>query len=131
MAGADADAKTGLHDRSALWFAAYFNEKDVVDALLLHDVVVDSLDAEGASPLFVACQEGHTRLVHTLIKAGAEPNLVTHLNNTALIIAAAHGHLTIIETLLDAGMPLYISLGTADKRWVVVVVFRSVGVCEE
>lgn len=39
--------------------------------------IVSSATQNGASPLHAASEEGHTEVVHTLLKSGADPNLPT------------------------------------------------------
>ena len=39
--------------------------------------IVSSTAQDGASPLHAASEEGHTEVVDTLLKSGADPNLAT------------------------------------------------------
>jgi ankyrin repeat protein len=54
------------------------------------------------TPLTMACQYGHTEVVHLLIEAGADVNL-SESPLTPLIRAAYGGHLQATRLLLDAG----------------------------
>jgi len=71
---------------------------------------IDDPNALGATPLYLACQEGHIEIVRYLLDTGrpkVSKELMLGLPNkktpcTALHIAAAQGHMEIVEALLDA-----------------------------
>ena len=44
-------------------------------SLLAHGAPVDQPTAKGASPLFIACEKGHTEVARKLLDAGADPHL--------------------------------------------------------
>ncbi len=60
----------------------------------------------GATALFIAAEEGHTGVVHALLKAKASVDQTTVNGATALLIAAQNGHLEVALALLDAGADL-------------------------
>ena len=62
------------------------------------------IKAFGATPLYIASQEGHLNVVEALLRAGALPNKArTSDGNTPLYIASHGGHLNVVEALLRAG----------------------------
>ena len=73
-AGADVTSQDGNY-MSCLHFAAFHNHPSLVDVLLAHDAPVDQLMAKGASPLFIACEKGHTEVARKLLDAGADPHM--------------------------------------------------------
>ncbi|GFT59936.1 hypothetical protein NPIL_499291 [Nephila pilipes] len=58
---------------------------------------------EGNTPLHIAAVFGHTKVIETLIKLGADVDFKNKEGNTPLHIAAIHGKLDVIEMLLEAG----------------------------
>ncbi|CAH0389141.1 unnamed protein product [Bemisia tabaci] len=58
----------------------------------------------GLSPLFLACEEGHLRIVTHLLKRGAQINWRRPIDNySALHIACQKGHTEIVSVLLNNG----------------------------
>ena len=57
----------------------------------------------GATPLFIACQEGHTEIAAALIAAGAKVNQAMDGGVTPLMEACHQGHTEIAAALLAAG----------------------------
>ena len=79
---AGADVTTTSQDGnvwSCLHYAAWYNHPALVDVLLAHGAPVDEPTAPGtgggASPLFIACEKGHTEVARKLLNAGADPHL--------------------------------------------------------
>ncbi|MDF2964615.1 MAG: serine/threonine-protein phosphatase 6 regulatory ankyrin repeat subunit C-like [Rickettsiaceae bacterium] len=59
---------------------------------------------DGATPLTLAAQNGHTTIVEKLLAAGADVNKANEKNGaTPLIYAAEKGHTAIVEELVAAG----------------------------
>jgi ankyrin repeat protein len=58
--------------------------------------------SDGATPLFIASQEGHLAVVRELLGLGASPGLVAHNGATALSRATANGHPAIAQLLRAA-----------------------------
>ena len=59
---------------------------------------------DGATPLFLASQNGSAAMIEILLKAGADPNapILSH-GETALMMAARSGKLDAVKILLDHG----------------------------
>ena len=45
----------------------------------MHDLFI--VFQNGATPLYMASQNGHTNVVDVLLRQGADPNLATHVSN--------------------------------------------------
>lgn len=90
--------------------------KTLKNAMAIHASSVSQPDAQGATPLFLACQEGHTEVVEFLIyrlQAEATKELFLlradgeKIPCTALHMAAAKGHTKIAKRLIQAGARIY------------------------
>lgn len=58
----------------------------------------------GATPLYLACQEGHLEIIQYLVQdCGADPHACAHDGMTPLHAAAQMGHNTVIVWLVSAG----------------------------
>lgn len=63
--------------------------------------VVNSQTKNGATPLYLACQEGHLEVVQYLVKdCGADPSIRANDGMTPLHAAAQMGHNTVIVWLV-------------------------------
>ena len=61
---------------------------------------VEVLDADGCSPLFLACREGHVELIPPLLKAEANPNTPNKHGCTPLHVACELGDVEVVRLLL-------------------------------
>lgn len=110
LANADLDhrsfANAGGHGdhggATALFIASQHGRLEAVK-FLADKVAIDIPLNTNASPLYVACQNGHRQVVEVLLKAGANPNLETEDKATPLFIAAQMGHGAIVKMLLANG----------------------------
>ena len=57
----------------------------------------------GATPLYVACHNGHLEVARLLLKAGAAKDQAQTQGATPLYVACQKGHLDIARLLLEAG----------------------------
>ena len=110
--GADISAKTtmdGIPDRpTCLHIAAYYNYQTLADVLLAHGAPVDEPMDDGASPLYVACMQGHAEVAGRLLDAGADVTTTTQKKNlwTCLHYAASNNHPALVDVLLAHGAPV-------------------------
>ena len=105
---AGADVNTPRHDGkiTALWVAASWGHAEIVQYLLEHGAVVDIQDKDLGTPLYVAAENGCTPVVHQLLQAQANVNLVGGLHRHALNAAAYSGHAEIVQLLLEHGVEI-------------------------
>lgn len=71
--------------------------------LLLHPEEVDLQDSMGRTALAWAAARDDSRAVVTLLRYGADPNIIDVQISGALSNAAAQGHFACVKRLLDAG----------------------------
>ena len=76
-----------------------------VDALLGGGANVEEpkTDGSGATPLFIACQQGHVEVVSELLGAGAAVDRVNSDGYSPLYMACLEGHAEVAPVLLGAG----------------------------
>lgn len=101
-------------DYLALCSASQTGDELLVEALLERGTPVNALDADAAgelsyiavhkdTPLQVAAENGHTRIVQLLISRGAWLDAQCCDNHTPVGRAARNGHAEIVRMLLEAG----------------------------
>lgn len=64
---------------------------------------VNAVDTEGRSALMLACFNGHTRVIRTLLDQSADPRLRDSEGRSALMYAATIDNLEVVQMLLAAG----------------------------
>ena len=62
---------------------------------------IDVLNAKGQTSLHVAADQGHSKVVEQLVKAGARKEAASRAGLTPLMMAASNGHASAVETLVD------------------------------
>lgn len=94
---AEADGATALH------WATYTVDHELVRALLKAGAKADITNRYGSSPLTEAVKLGDLELVRMLLDAGANPNSPNQDKQTALMLAANIGWLEVAKLLIDRG----------------------------
>ena len=102
--------------RSPAFLATFPGKVRILELLSEHGADFISGTDEQFSPLHLACQEGHEKVVHFLIREA--PDLLhTEHNKThcATSLAAYFGYPRILKLLVDAGMPQVTAQKLNDK----------------
>ncbi|XP_065941837.1 serine/threonine-protein phosphatase 6 regulatory ankyrin repeat subunit B-like [Magallana gigas] len=81
-----------------------------VEVLLSHGADINLCMENGASPLYIACQEGHNNIVDLLVSNGADINLCTKNGASPLLIACEEEHDDIVQNLLSKGANINTSM---------------------
>eukprot|EP00105_Crassostrea_gigas_P038197 XP_019922345.1 PREDICTED: ankyrin-1-like [Crassostrea gigas] len=100
-----------------------------VQLLLDNGAYINLCDKDGASPLYMACQNGYDRTVELLLDNGADINLCDEDGASPLYISCQNGHDSTVQLLLDNGAdinlcdkdgasPLYIACQNGYDRTV-------------
>ena len=110
-AGADANMMDA-NNAIALHYAAFKGKDECLEQLLTTSII-NHTDSNGFTALLGASQNGFTKCVDLLLKAGADVNIQTRDKNTALILAATWGHPQCLQLMIDAGADMNIQ--TEDK----------------
>jgi ankyrin repeat protein len=74
----------------------------IVALLLTHGAHVDRRHGDGSTPLVIACQNNHKKIVRMLIENGADFQTLVQ-GETPLIVASRYGHLDIVKLPLEKG----------------------------
>lgn len=88
---------------SALHWAVYQVDEELVDALLRAEAKPDYINNFGSSPLAEAIKIGNYALVQKLLAAGADANYRNQDNQSALMLAVSIGSVDIAQLLLQHG----------------------------
>src|SRR5699024_1481727 len=103
-----ADVNTAQTDgTTALHWAAYWNDLEAADLLLKAGASPKAATRLGATPLFLAVQNGAPAMTAKRLAAGADANAPFLSNGeTPLMVAARSGSVETVTLLLDAGAKL-------------------------
>ncbi|HEY7391392.1 MAG TPA: ankyrin repeat domain-containing protein [Bryobacteraceae bacterium] len=86
---------------TALQWAAYRNNVEMVSVLLAAGANVNLANHDGVTPLWLAAQNGNAPLIEKLLNAGADPNEHHPNGETPLMMASRAGSVDAIKVLLD------------------------------
>jgi ankyrin repeat protein len=100
--GADVHA-TGPDGTTALMWASYYGDLELVHALIAAGADVDSRNEFGTSALTEASITGATPIIEALLAAGADPNAKNPYGESPLMAVARSGNVEAARLLLDAG----------------------------
>ena len=73
----------------------------MIPAIIRLNVDVNKATSTGATPLYIACCNGHDACAKTLMDAQADPNIQNIDGRTACFIAAQQGHAHVIAVLKE------------------------------
>ena len=105
-AGADVDKKNE-DEQTPLHLAAKEGRNAICKEILKHDkYAVNDDDCENNTALHLACIHGHSRVVATLISAGADIECRNYYLWTPIDCAAAYGQPKCVKQLIDANSPI-------------------------
>lgn len=86
-----------------LLFATLFGALDVISNFDFLSTNVNATIPEGATPLFIAAQNGRADVAKILLDSKADVNLATQFGSTPLFMAARNGQLEIVTQLISRG----------------------------
>lgn len=87
--------------KTLLRWAAFFNQASLINSLPFPNADFNHTDSSGATPLWLAAQNGHFEMMSRLLYPGAPINRPNHYGETPFWIAAHNGHLSIVLTLME------------------------------
>jgi len=88
---------------SALFWAVYYDQTDMVRLLLNANANADANNRFGVTPLIQASMNGNGAVISMLLDSSANPNTYTLQGDTALMNAAKAGSTTGVQALIEAG----------------------------
>ena len=109
--GADAKSKE-VDGTTALMWACYTGDADLVERLLKAGADVSAVNDYGASALQTAAVVADPRIIKALVKAGVNPDSPNPEGQTALMVVARSGNIESAKLLLDAG-----AMVNAREQW--------------
>ena len=92
------------YGNNALWAACYADSSDCIDVLIQAGIDINHQNsASGATALIFAASSGRENVVEQLVAAGADPDLKTHDDFTALDLASTRKILKLLSKLDKSG----------------------------
>jgi ankyrin repeat protein len=109
--GADGKSRE-VDGTTALMWACYNGDADLVERLLKAGADVSAVNDYGASALQTAAVAADPRIIKALLKAGVNPDSPNPEGQTALMVVARSGNVAAAKLLLDAG-----AMVNAREQW--------------
>ena len=100
-AGVDMNARDPDSGNTALFYASFMGQLQVVTALLQSNTNVDLADNRGVTPLLMAASRGFSSIVRELLLARAQTHHKSPTGLTALETAHAAGHANVVGAFRD------------------------------
>lgn len=97
------EPKTGEHLHKAILLQNLQMMEEILDSGNIRDLMVDSPDKYGFSPLMQASQKGYIDFIEVLVKHGADVNYQNDAGKTAMMLAAYAGQTQSIKELRHYG----------------------------
>lgn len=88
---------------TALLWAVYYDEADVVDLLLQQKADANQANDYGITALSVAARNGNSQITKALLAANADATSQSNGKETVLMTASRTGNPNVVKQLLDAG----------------------------
>jgi len=88
---------------------------------------VEKSRTDGATPLFMASQEGHADVVKLLLAAGSDISKGISSGVTPLMVASEGGHVDIVQVFLDAKADLSLTINVNGKDYTALSLAKSHG----
>jgi uncharacterized protein len=105
---------------TALHWAVYHQDPELVDQLLRGGAMADPVNREGTTPLQMAALYGDAPIVSRLVKAGASPKQTGANGETLAMLAAKNGNPAVLALLIEAGVDVNATervRGTTALMW--------------
>ncbi len=74
-----------------------------LNVLLSEGADIDTVDAEGNTPLMIASKIGNPRMLRIILVHNPDVNAVNNIGETALMIAAENGQYSVVQQLIENG----------------------------
>ena len=103
LAGGEDPNLAGADGTTAVMWASYHGDLELVDALIEAGADVTGANVFGTSAITEASIIGHTAIIEALLAAGADPNFENPEGETPIMAVARTGRIEAAEALLAAG----------------------------
>lgn len=109
------DIVNPLRDPPLCWVARK-NQPKLVDLLVEHNAGLECRHDGGATPLYLASQDGHAEVVRRLLKHGARVDAADRDGWLPIHAASQNGHVAVLDLLLEAHRMKKVSIDMASSN---------------